>query len=152
MTMNIGEAARRSGVPAKTIRYYESIHLIPEPARRDNGYRTYSERDVDILRFVSRARSLGFSMRDVSSLLALWQDSGRASADVKAVALRNIDRINRKIAELVSIRDILGDLAERCHGDQRPDCPIIEELAAVVRRSGEESGEPCHQPVPAQSE
>lgn len=127
--MNIGTAAERSGVPAKTIRYYESIGLIPEAGRTRAGYRSYGEKDVATLRFVQRARSLGFSVRDVGDLLALWRDRERASADVKRVALEHVAEIERKIRELESIRATLLELTHRCHGDDRPDCPIIEELA-----------------------
>lgn len=132
MTVTIGEAARASGVPAKTIRYYESVGLIPSAVRAENGYRYYSDRDVQVLRFVHRARSLGFSMEDVGNLLALWYDRGRASASVKALARRHIAEIDRKMAELASIRATLDDLSARCHGDDRPDCPILQELAGGV--------------------
>lgn len=127
--MNIGMAAERSGVPAKTIRYYESIGLITEAGRTRAGYRSYGEKDVATLRFVQRARSLGFSVNDVGDLLALWRDRDRASADVKRVALEHVAEIERKIRELESIRATLLELTHRCHGDDRPDCPIIEELA-----------------------
>lgn len=127
--MNIGTAARRSGVPAKTIRYYESVGLIAPAERTAAGYRVYDTRDVETLRFVQRARSLGFSVDDVGSLLALWQDRQRSSAEVKALARRRVDDINRKIAELTEMRATLTDLMQRCHGDQRPDCPILSGLA-----------------------
>jgi len=127
--MNIGEAAKCSGVTAKTIRYYESIGLIVPAGRTASGYRVYGVSDVEILRFIHRSRSLGFSVEDVSGLLALWRDRTRASADVKAIATRHIMEIEHKIAELDSIRQTLLDLTCRCHGDDRPDCPIIEELA-----------------------
>lgn len=127
--MNISEAARKSGVPAKTIRYYEGIGLIAAPPRSDGGYRVYSERDVETLRFIQRARSLGFSVKDVSDLLALWHDRSRASAEVKALAQRHVVDIERKIAELEGMRATLASLVSRCHGDDRPDCPILEKLA-----------------------
>lgn len=127
--MNIGQAAERSGVSAKTIRYYESIELIPEAARTDSGYRTYSEKDVATLRFIQHARGLGFSVKDVSRLLDLWRDKDRASADVKALALAHVAAVDRKIEELKRMRDTLVFLTQRCHGDGRPDCPILEELA-----------------------
>jgi MerR family copper efflux transcriptional regulator len=127
--MNIGGVAARSGVPAKTIRYYESIGLIPKASRSSGGYRTYSDKDLATLRFVQRARSLGFSVKDVARLLALWRDSHRASAEVHRLALGHVAAIDRKIAELDSIRRTLVDLTRRCHGDDRPDCPIIDELA-----------------------
>lgn len=130
--MNIGQAARHSGVSAKTIRYYESIGLIPEARRTESGYRRYSEKDVETLRFIHHSRSLGFSVKEVSMLLDLWRDQNRLSADVKALALTHIENVDRKIAELQKIRDTLVDLTRRCHGDERPDCPILEGLAGEV--------------------
>ena len=127
--MQIGRVAERSGVPAKTIRYYEEIGLISKPERTASGYRAYDKQDVDILRFVSRARSLGFSIKDVRNLLALYDDRDRASADVKNIALEHVGEIERKMAELDSIRRTLLHLADKCHGDERPDCPILDELA-----------------------
>lgn len=127
--MNISQAAKKSGVPAKTIRYYESIDLIPEAGRTASGYRVYTDKDVERLRFIQHARGLGFSVKDVGDLLALWQDRSRASADVKAVAAKRVEEIDRKIAELQSMRDTLNHLMDRCHGDDRPDCPILESLA-----------------------
>lgn len=127
--MNIGQAAKRSDVSAKTIRYYESINLIPKAARGENGYRDYSDNDVEILRFIKRSRNLGFSVDDVSGLLGLWADKKRASSDVKAVALKHIVDVETRIQELESIRDTLKKLTECCHGDDRPDCPILEGLA-----------------------
>lgn len=127
--MNIGTVARRAGLPAKTIRYYEDIGLIPPAGRTPSGYRAYSDSDVATLRFVQRARSLGFSVRDVAALLALWRDRHRASADVKALALAHVVDIDRKIAALEGLRRAVLDLADRCHGDDRPDCPILDDLA-----------------------
>ena len=127
--MNIGTAARHSGVPAKTIRYYESVGLIAPAERTAAGYRVYDKKDVETLRFVQRARSLGFSVDDVGSLLALWQDRQRSSAEVKALARRRVEDIDRKIGELTEMRATLTDLMQRCHGDQRPDCPILSGLA-----------------------
>ena len=127
--MNIGAAAKRSGVPAKTIRYYEEIALIPKAARTDGGYRDYSDQDVEMLRFIHRSRDLGFPVKEVAELLALWRDRSRSSAQVKELALHRIADIDTKIAELKSIRHTLTDLAKRCHGDDRPDCPILEDLA-----------------------
>jgi MerR family copper efflux transcriptional regulator len=127
--MNIGTASERSTVPAKTIRYYESIGLIKPADRRGNNYRDYSDADVQTLRFISRARGLGFSVKEVSALLALWHDKRRTSHDVKSLALRHVDEIDRKIAELQGMRQTLLGLTEQCHGDARPDCPIIEDLA-----------------------
>jgi MerR family copper efflux transcriptional regulator len=127
--MNIGMVSQRSGVPAKTIRYYESIGLIRPAERRGNNYRDYSDADVQTLRFISRARSLGFSVKEVGALLTLWHDKHRTSHDVKALALRHVEEIDRKVAELQGMRRTLIGLAERCHGDDRPDCPILEDLA-----------------------
>ncbi len=127
--MNIGEAASRSGLPAKTLRYYEEIGLVVPSGRRHNGYRDYSERDVQLLRFVQRARSLGFSVRECRELLALYLDRNRSSAEVKRIALARIKEIERKLRELQSMRAALLELAERCHGDERPDCPILDDLA-----------------------
>ena len=128
--MNIGEAASESGVPAKTIRYYESIGLIPPAVRAENGYRNYSPFDIETLKFIQHARRLGFSVKDVGGLLELWRDKSRTSADVKALALKHISDVEKRIAELQSIRNTLIDLTDRCHGDDRPDCPILEDLAA----------------------
>lgn len=127
--MNIGAAARRSGVAAKTIRYYESVGLIAPAARTAAGYRVYDQRDVETLRFVQRARGLGFSVDDVGNLLALWQDRQRSSAEVKALARRRMEDIERKIAELTEMRATLHNLMEHCHGDRRPHCPILSGLA-----------------------
>jgi MerR family copper efflux transcriptional regulator len=127
--MTIGDVAKASGVPAKTIRYYEDAGLISPADRAANGYRVYDERALQLLRFVKRARDLGFSMADVGELLALWQDQSRQSADVRGVAERHLDAIERKMAELDSLRRVLRDLVQCCHGDDRPDCPILDELA-----------------------
>lgn len=132
--MNIGEVAARSGVPAKTIRYYEDIELIESPGRTANGYRSYTEEAVHTLRFVARARNLGFTVEQCRSLLALYRDKGRASADVKRIAEGHVGEIERKIGELQSMRATLQNLARRCHGDDRPDCPIIDELAGPAAR------------------
>ncbi|MEQ8294984.1 MAG: Cu(I)-responsive transcriptional regulator [Nitratireductor sp.] len=126
--MNIGIASERSGLPAKTIRYYEDIGLL-KPDRGDNGYRDYSTSDVHRLRFVQRARGLGFSVAECRQLLSLYDDTGRESADVKEIATAKLVEIDRKIAELKGLRDVLSHLVEHCHGDHRPDCPIINELA-----------------------
>jgi MerR family transcriptional regulator, copper efflux regulator len=127
--MNIGVLARRSGVPAKTIRYYESIGLIPPARRSDGNYRTYDERDVATLRFIHRARNLGFPVADVEKLLALWRDQRRSSAKVQELALAHVAEIDRKLAALQSIRRTLAHLAHCCRGDERPDCPILDDLA-----------------------
>jgi MerR family copper efflux transcriptional regulator len=130
MSVTIGEVAARSGVPAKTIRYYEQIGLIGAASRDTNQYRSYSDADVEMLRFIGRARRLGFSVQDLKQLVALYRDRERASADVKAIALQHVGRIDRKLAELQTVRAALADLASRCHGDERPECPILDELAA----------------------
>lgn len=127
--MNIGQVASHSGVPAKTIRYYEEIGLIPPAGRTASGYRSYGEKDLQTLKFIQKARSLGFSVRDVGDLLALWRDRDRASADVKAIARGHVEAVERKIAELETMRRTLLHLIDRCHGDDHPDCPILEELA-----------------------
>ena len=129
--MNIGSVANLTGVPAKTIRYYESIGLIAEPGRTEGGYRDYSKTDIEMLRFIQRARKLGFSVKDVGNLLTLWRDKGRASGDVKTLALKHIDEVNERIRELESIRDTLNRLTHACHGDDRPDCPILDDLAKL---------------------
>lgn len=125
--MNIRDAAEAAGLPPKTIRYYEDIGLI-RPARGENGYRDFSEPDVHKLAFLARARSLGFSIEDCRALLALYEDRARASADVKRVAEAHLTEIDRKIAELQGMREALSTLVHRCHGDDRPDCPILEDL------------------------
>ena len=127
--MNIGEVASRAGVPAKTIRYYESVGLIPAAARRDNGYRSYSDTDLHTLRFIHRARELGFSVAAVEDLLALWRNKRRKSQAVKAIALAKIAEIERKIAALEIMKRSIRHLTAHCHGDARPDCPILDDLA-----------------------
>jgi MerR family transcriptional regulator, copper efflux regulator len=126
---NIGEAAARSGVSAKMVRHYESLGLLPTVARTDSGYRRYGEGEVHTLRFVRRARDLGFSMAEIAELLKLWQNRRRASADVKRIAQRHVADLERRMAELTAMRNTLKHLAEGCHGDQRPQCPILEELS-----------------------
>jgi len=128
--VNIGKAAKHSGLTTKTIRFYEDIGLVPAAGRDPNGYRRYGEREVNQLRFVHRARSLGFSVEECRELLALYGDRERASADVKALAVARIRDIERKIEELEAMKATLQHLAERCHGDARPNCPILEDLAA----------------------
>jgi Cu(I)-responsive transcriptional regulator len=127
--MNIGQAAAASGVSAKMIRYYESIGLIPKTARTEAGYRVYSDHDVHTLRFIRRARDLGFSVEQIADLVSLWQDRERASKDVKAIALEHVQVLERKIRELQEMASTLTHLADNCCGDSRPHCPIIEELA-----------------------
>ncbi|MNQ43118.1 HTH-type transcriptional regulator HmrR [compost metagenome] len=133
--MNIGQAAKKSGLTAKMIRYYEGIGLLPEAGRSDSGYRQYSAQDLHTLAFIKRSRDLGFSLEEVGKLLQLWQDRQRASADVKALARDHINELNRKIAELAGLRDTLQELVDHCQGDHRPDCPILKDL---------ESGGCCH--------
>ncbi|MDP3262722.1 MAG: Cu(I)-responsive transcriptional regulator [Tabrizicola sp.] len=130
--MNIGTAARQSGLPPKTIRYYEEIGLLAAD-RAANGYRDYSAEDVHRLRFVQRSRSLGFSVEECRQLLSLYTDRDRASADVKAIATEKLGEIDRKIVELTGLRQMLGRLVETCHGDARPDCPIIDGLSGKSR-------------------
>lgn len=138
--MNIGEAAKASGVSAKMIRYYESISLIPEAARTEAGYRVYRGNEVHTLQFIRRARDLGFSAKAIAQLLALWQDRDRASADVKAFALSHVDELHAKIAELEAMAKTLQHLADHCQGDERPDCPILDDLA---RNADSASAKPC---------
>ena len=126
--MNIGDASERSGLPPKTIRYYEDIQLL-KPARGGNGYRDYSNEDIHRLRFLQRSRSLGFSVEECRQLLSLYGDKARESADVKAIAEARLTEIDRKIAELQGLRKTLQHLVHYCHGDTRPDCPIIDELS-----------------------
>lgn len=127
--MNIGQAATTSGVTAKMIRYYESIGLIQAPVRTEAGYRVYSRDDIHALRFIKRARTLGFSIEEARELLALWRDKSRASADVKAFAMKHVRDLEVKIAELQAMSQTLRHLAQTCHGDERPDCPILADLA-----------------------
>lgn len=128
--MNIGQAARESGLSAKMIRYYESIGLLAPALRSDSGYRLYQAADLYTLGFIKRSRDLGFSLEEVARLLTLWQDRERASADVKQLARKHIDELDRRIGELSQLRDTLVHLVDHCHGDDRPDCPILQELAS----------------------
>ena len=127
--MNIGQAAKASGVSAKMIRYYEQIGLIPNAIRSDAGYRTYSSSDVHSLNFIRSARDLGFSVEKIMKLLAVWRDRDRASSNVKEMALAHAAGLKAKIAELQAMVQTLEHLANHCHGNDRPDCPIIENLA-----------------------
>ena len=127
--MQIGEAARHTGVSAKMIRHYEAIGLIPAADRRDSNYRDYGHHDLHRLGFIRRARDLGFSIEEIRNLLRLWGDTSRASADVKALTESHIAELDRKIALMGEMRQTLATLAEACDGDHRPDCPIIESLA-----------------------
>jgi Cu(I)-responsive transcriptional regulator len=136
--MNIGEAAQAAGVSAKMLRYYEKIGLIRPAARTESGYRVYSDEDVHTLRFIRRSRGLGFSIEETAELLALWRDKSRASADVKSFALRHVRELEAKIDELQAMCRTLKHLASHCHGDGRPDCPILDDMAAV--RVGDAGG------------
>lgn len=127
--MNIGQAAKATGISTKMIRYYESIGLVAAPHRTEAGYRVYLDDDLHTLRFINRARDLGFSVEQMKTLLALWRDRDRASADVKAIALEQIAELERKAAAIAEMTRTLKHLAKNCHGDGRPDCPIIEGFA-----------------------
>ena len=136
---NIGEAAARSGVSAKMIRHYETLGLLPKVARTDSGYRQYTGSDVHTLRFIRRGRALGFSMVEIAELLKLWQNKRRASSEVKRIAIAHAEDLGRRIDELESMKRSLERLADCCQGDQRPDCPIIDELAELTGFAG------CHE-------
>lgn len=133
--MNVGTAARRSGLPAKTIRYYEEIGLI-RPARAENGYRDYSDDDIHRLAFLRRARGLGFSIEDCRQLMALYRDKSRASHDVRAIAQSHVAAIEEKVRELQSMRSTLQTLIHACHGDDRPDCPILDDISGKKAGKG----------------
>jgi MerR family transcriptional regulator, copper efflux regulator len=126
---NIGEAAARSGVSAKMVRHYESLGLLPRISRTDAGYRQYNDKDVHTLRFIRRARDLGFSMAEIAELLKLWQNRRRTSASVKRIASEHISALDAKMAEMAAMRKTLQHLVHCCSGDERPDCPILDELA-----------------------
>ena len=130
---NIGEAAALTGVSAKMIRHYESTHLIPEAGRTFAGYRIYTDNDLHRIRFIKRGRSLGFSMKEIANLLHLWDDHARASADVKKLARAHAQDLADRIAEMQAMQRTLEDLARRCHGDARPECPILDDLASPDR-------------------
>ena len=129
--MKIGEASTASGISQRMIRHYEKIGLIPAAARRDSGYRDYDERDVHTLRFIGRARDLGFPIEEIRQLVALWHDRARSSVDVKSLALARAKELRRKARELDEMRGALEHLASQCHGDDRPDCPILGDLAGA---------------------
>lgn len=126
---NIGQAAEATGVTAKMIRHYESLGLLSRVERTLSNYRIYSDRDLHVLRFIKRGRSLGFSMKEIEALLGLWQNSRRKSAEVRRLAARHIEELDSKIVEMQGMRDTLTHLVSACHGDHRPDCPILEDLA-----------------------
>jgi Cu(I)-responsive transcriptional regulator len=127
--MNIGQAAKLSGVSAKMVRHYESLGLLPAVARTDSGYRQYTDREVHTLRFIRRARDLGFSMAEIGELLKLWQNQRRSSSNVKKIALKHLADIDARMAEMAAMRKTLQHLVHCCSGDERPDCPILDELA-----------------------
>ncbi len=127
--LTIGQAAQRSGVSPKMLRHYESLGLLPPVARTESGYRLYGEREVHTLRFIRRARDLGFSMVEIAELLKLWQNRRRASAQVKRIAEQHIADLDRRLAEMQTMRRALAELADCCHGDDRPDCPILDDLS-----------------------
>jgi MerR family copper efflux transcriptional regulator len=128
--MNIGEAAKASGVSAKMIRHYEEAGLIPAATRTESNYRVYSTNDVAMLHFIKQARRLGFAMKQIALLLSLWQDRSRSSREVKALAREHVDELNLRIRELTEMRDTLDDLVKHCRGDSRPECPILEGISA----------------------
>lgn len=142
--MNIGEAAKASGVSAKMLRYYESIGLVPQAGRTAAGYRTYGPREVDTLRFIRRARDFGIPMDRVKVLVGLWQDKARSSREVKRIAQQHVAELDTKIVELTAMRDALAGLAKACHGDARPDCPILQDLEGTAPN-------PSHPRVPPRS-
>lgn len=134
--ITIGEAAARSGVSAKMLRHYESLGLLPRVARTASGYRLYSEREVHTLRFIRRARDLGFSIAEITELLKLWQNRRRSSSDVKRIARTHIADLERRLAEMQVMKQALEQLVSCCHGDERPDCPILEGLADEAGAAG----------------
>jgi Cu(I)-responsive transcriptional regulator len=129
--MNIGEAARQAGINAKRVRHYEAIGLLPKAARSDSNYRAYSDNDVHTLRFIRQARDLGFAIEDIRALLGLWRDRRRPSREVKKLVQRHADELRARIAELQAMVAALEHLGHRCHGDERPDCPILDKMAGV---------------------
>jgi Cu(I)-responsive transcriptional regulator len=143
--MNIGEAARISGVSAKMIRHYEEVGLVPAPERTDAGYRQYSEGAVHTLRFIRQARDLGFSIRQIGDLVGLWQNRRRPSRSVKALAEAHIRALDEKAQELLAMKSTLEHLVHCCNGDDRPECPILESLSAGPDQ------EPINTPVPRSS-
>jgi len=128
--VNIGEAARRSGISAKMIRHYEGLGLLSRVARTESGYRQYDDAVLHQLRFIRRARDLGFDMKEIAALLALWGNRRRASADVKRIATRHVDELQKRIEQMQAMQRTLAHLAQSCHGDHRPDCPILDDLAS----------------------
>jgi Cu(I)-responsive transcriptional regulator len=129
--LDIGRAAKATSVSVKMIRHYEAIGLLPNVPRTFSNYRLYGPSEVHLLRFIKRARTLGFSMEDIKELVSLWQNRSRSSASVKKIARKHTDALKRKIAELEAMVDSLEHLSKHCHGDHRPDCPILEDLASA---------------------
>ncbi|MDM0121486.1 Cu(I)-responsive transcriptional regulator [Variovorax arabinosiphilus] len=128
---NIGEAARRSGVSARMVRHYEGLGLLPDVARTESGYRQYTEADIHTLRFVKRSRDLGFSMDEIAELVGLWHNRRRTSASVKRIAQKHLGELEQRIADMQAMQRTLSHLVHCCHGDARPDCPILEDLAGA---------------------
>lgn len=137
--VNIGTAADLSGISAKMVRYYESLGLLPQVARSDSGYRQYSETEVHTLRFIKRARDLGFAMAEIAELVALWQNRRRTSASVKRIAQRHVDELGARIEAMQAMQRTLRQLLHHCHGDERPDCPILDDLARTGPAAAEAS-------------
>jgi Cu(I)-responsive transcriptional regulator len=134
--VNIGTAAELSGISAKMVRHYESLGLLPAVARTDGGYRQYSEPEVHTLRFIKRARDLGFSMAEIAELVALWQNRRRASASVKRIAQKHVDELAQRIEAMQAMQRTLHQLLHHCHGDERPECPILDDLASATHTPG----------------
>ena len=126
--MNIGEASKLSDVNSKMIRRYEELGILPKAGRSEAGYRTYSEKDVHVIKFVKRARELGFSMKDIKQLVSLWRNKNRPSSHVKSIAMKHVEELEEKLSNIMAMLGTLRNLTENCHGDQRPDCPILDEL------------------------
>ena len=135
LSMNIGAAARQSGVSAKMLRHYESLGLLPQVQRSDSGYRQYSQGEVHTLRFIKRARDLGFSMAEIAELVSLWQNRRRASASVRRIAQKHADELALRIAAMQAMQQTLANLIDCCHGDERPDCPILDDLGGQPANS-----------------
>ena len=146
--INIGAAARVTGISARMIRHYESIGLLEAAPRTDGNYRLYRDRDVQALRFIGRARRLGFGLDDIRELLALWHDRDRPSAEVRRLAQRHVDDLRARVAEMESMVATLGRLVDACHGDDRPDCPILEDLGCATTGAAAAAPSECGHPVP----
>lgn len=148
--MNIGEASKATGVTAKMIRYYESIGLMPKVLRTGSGYRVYSESDIHTLRFIRRARDLGFSIESITKLVRLWQNRNRSSSNVKSVTTEHIGVLRKRIAEMEAMVRTLEHLAKHCHGDHRPDCPILDDLAKPeLKNAPAKARSPARRPMVA---